>query len=94
MRVPWARCRSSLFRTVSNVTALNVAHRERMNVPVRKLTAPKHATDLAGGRREQDRLLDLGRHPHAAPGAMLLEMAFVHAPEFNASAPGQAVQFF
>ena len=49
---------------------------------------------LAGGRMEQDRILDLGRHPHAAPGAMLLEVAFVHAPEFNAPAPGQAVQFF
>ena len=49
---------------------------------------------LAGGRMEQDRILDLGRHPHAAPGAMLLEVAFVHAPEFNALAPGQAVQFF
>ena len=34
------------------------------------------------------------RHPHAAPGAMLLEVAFVHAPEFNAFAPGQAGQCF
>ena len=49
---------------------------------------------LAGGRMEQDRILDLGRHPHAAPGTMLLEVAFVHAPEFNAAASGQAVQFF
>ncbi|MEO5864240.1 MAG: hypothetical protein ABIQ79_04280 [Nitrospiraceae bacterium] len=49
---------------------------------------------LAGGRMEQDRILDLGRHPHAAPGAMLLEVAFVHAPKFNAPVPGQAVQFF
>jgi hypothetical protein len=56
--------------------------------------SPEARDRLAGGRREQDRILDLGRHPHAAPGAMLLEMAFVHAPEFNASAPGQAVQFF
>jgi hypothetical protein len=43
---------------------------------------------------EEDRTLDLGRHPHAAPGAMLLEVAFVHAPEFNAPTPGQAMQFF
>jgi len=25
---------------------------------------------------------------------MLLEVAFVHAPKFNAPVPGQAVQFF
>jgi hypothetical protein len=43
---------------------------------------------------EQDRVLNLGRHPHPAAGAMLLEVAFVHAPEFNTSAPGQAVQDF
>ena len=35
---------------------------------------------LAGGRMEYDRILDLGRHPHPATGAMLLEVAFVHAP--------------
>jgi hypothetical protein len=34
MRVPWARCRSSVFRKVSNVAALNVVHREWTNVPV------------------------------------------------------------
>ena len=49
---------------------------------------------LAGGRMEQDGILDIGRHPHAAPGAMLLEVAFVHAPELNAFAPCQAVQLF
>lgn len=49
---------------------------------------------LAGWRMEQDGILDLGRHPHATPGAMLLEVAFVHAPEFNASASCQAMQFF
>src|SRR5512140_1386255 len=49
MRLPRERCRSSVFRTVSNVTALNVTHRERMNLPGRKLTAPKHATDLRVG---------------------------------------------
>lgn len=55
---------------------------------------PEARDRLAGGRMEQDRILDLGRHPHAAPGAMLLEVAFVHAPEFNAPAPCQAMQFF
>ena len=49
---------------------------------------------LAGGRMEEDRILDRGRHPHAAPGAMLLEVAFVHAPEFNAPTPGRRYSFF
>ena len=55
---------------------------------------PEARDRLAGRRMEQHRILDLGRHPHAAPGAMLLEGAFVYAPEFNAPAPCQAVQFF
>ena len=49
---------------------------------------------LAGGRMEPDRILDLRRRPHVAPGAMLLEMAFIHAPEFNAPAPCQRCSFF
>ena len=55
---------------------------------------PKAGDRLAGGRMEQHRILDLGWHPHAAPGAMLLEVAFVYAPEFSAPASCQAVQFF
>jgi len=49
MRVSRERCRSSVSRKVSNVAALDVVHRERMNLPVGKLTAPKHATDLRAG---------------------------------------------
>lgn len=49
---------------------------------------------LAGGGMAQNRILDFWRHPHATPGTMLLEVAFVHAPEFNAPASCQAVQFF
>ncbi len=56
--------------------------------------SPEARDQLAGGRMAQDRILDLGRHPHAASGAMLLEVAFIHAPEFNATAPCQAVPFF
>jgi hypothetical protein len=43
---------------------------------------------------QQNRILDLGRHPHPTPGAMLLEVAFVQAPEFNVLALCQAAQFF
>ena len=55
---------------------------------------PEAGDRLAGGRMDQYRILDLGRHPHAAPSTMLLEVAFVDAPELNAPASGQAVQFF
>lgn len=63
MRVPRERCRSSVFRKVSNVAALNVAHSERMNLPVRKLTAPKQATDLrVGAWRRTGSLISGGTH--------------------------------
>ena len=54
---------------------------------------PKTGDRLAGGCIEEDRILDRGRHPHAAPGAMLLEVAFVHAPESDTphAGPGDAV---
>lgn len=42
----------------------------------------------------QHRILDLGRHPHASARAVLLEMAFVQAPELNVGALGEPAQFF
>jgi len=35
-----------------------------------------------------------GRHPHAATGAMLLEMHFIHGPQINLRVASQAAQFF
>ncbi len=49
---------------------------------------------LAGRRMEQYRILDLGRHPHPASCAVLLEMAFVQAPQFNVASLCQTPQFF
>src|SRR6202158_3550349 len=49
MRWPCARCRSSFLRKASKVSALNTAHIARTNLPVRRLTAPKQATDLRVG---------------------------------------------
>ncbi|WHZ21190.1 MAG: hypothetical protein OJF47_000302 [Nitrospira sp.] len=43
---------------------------------------------------EQDQLLALEGHPLPAPGTMLLEVAFVHAPKFNVPASRQMTQFF
>lgn len=54
---------------------------------------PKAGHRLTGGRMEQDGILDLGRDPHAAARAMLLEVAFVQTPQFNAPAPCQAMEF-
>jgi hypothetical protein len=42
----------------------------------------------------QHRIFDLGRYPHPASRAMLLEVAFVQAPQFNVPSPCQAAQFF
>jgi hypothetical protein len=36
----------------------------------------------------------LGWNPHSAARAVLLEMAFVQAPQFNVAAPRQPAQFF
>lgn len=94
MRVPWERCRSSVFRKVSNVAAIERGAQRTDERAGAQADGPEARDRLAGRRMEQDRILDLGRHPHAAPGAMLLEVAFVHAPEFYVSAPCQAVQFF
>ena len=49
---------------------------------------------FACGCVEQYRILDLRRHPHPAPGAVLLEVAFVQIPQFNVPALGQSAQFF
>jgi len=38
---------------------------------------------FAGRRMPQDGVLDLRGHPHAAARAVLLEVAFVQAPQFN-----------
>lgn len=39
---------------------------------------------LSGRRMAQDRVLDFGRYPHAAAGAMLLEVTFIQTPQFDA----------
>jgi len=63
MRVSRERCCNGVFRKVSNVAALNVAHRERMTVPVRKRTAPKQATDWrVGAWRRTGSLIADGTH--------------------------------
>src|SRR5450759_2721180 len=49
---------------------------------------------LAGRCMLQDGVLDLRRYPHSAAGAMLLEVAFIEAPEFDVGASRQTAEFF
>src|SRR5437879_6117778 len=49
---------------------------------------------FARGRVQDNRVLDLGRHPHPSAGSVLLEVAFVQAPQIHVSATGQSAQFF
>jgi hypothetical protein len=54
----------------------------------------KACDGFAGGGVHQHRILDLGWHPHPASRAMLLEVAFVQAPQFNVLSLCQTAQFF
>lgn len=47
-----------------------------------------------GRRVEQHRIRLLGRDPHDAAGAMLLEVAFVETPEVNRVGAGEPAEFF
>src|SRR5208283_1988394 len=44
---------------------------------------PKAGDRFSGWRMTQDRVLDLGRYPHAAAGTMLLEVTFIQTPQFD-----------
>src|SRR5208337_4596894 len=49
MRLPRVRHRSNFFRKTLKVSALNLSHVNRRNLPVLTFTAPKQATDLRVG---------------------------------------------
>ena len=49
---------------------------------------------FSSGRVHEHRILDLGWHPQASARAVLLEMAFVQAPELNVAVFCEATQFF
>ncbi len=49
---------------------------------------------LSGRRMAQDRVLDLRRYPHSATRAMLLEVTFIQAPQFDVGAVSQTTEFF
>src|SRR5579859_281876 len=49
---------------------------------------------LASRRMLHDGIFDFRRYPHAAARAMLLEVAFIQAPQFDVVAASQAMEFF
>ena len=49
---------------------------------------------LAGRRMLQDGVLDPRWYPHSTAGAMLLEVTFIQAPQFDVGAPRQTTEFF
>ena len=55
---------------------------------------PEAGHRLPRGRVFQDRVLDLRRDPHPGAGPVLLEVAFVQAPEFDALNSFQPAKFF
>jgi len=42
----------------------------------------------------QDRVLDFGRHPHAAARTVLLEVTFIQTPQFDVGMTSQTSEFF
>ena len=62
--------------------------------PVAQIDRAKQGYGLACGCMEQDGIGLLGRHPHHAAGAVLLEVTFIQTPDINAGVAGEAPQFF
>ena len=63
-------------------------------VPMAQIDGPKQGHGLPRGRVEQDGIRVLGRDPHHAAGAVLLEVAFVQAPAIQAVIAREAAEFF
>jgi len=67
-------------------------HADELAGPQADRAAARHG--LAGRRVLQDGVLDLRRDPHSTAGAMLLEVAFIRAPQFDVGASRQTTEFF
>ena len=59
-----------------------------------EMDGPEQGHGLPRRRVEQHGIRLLGRHPHDAAGAVLLEMAFVEAPEVTRVGAGEPTEFF
>jgi hypothetical protein len=55
---------------------------------------PNAGHRFSGRRMPQDRVLDFGRYPHAAAGAVLLEVTFIQTPQFDVGTMSQTREFF
>lgn len=76
------------------MAALNLGDITWMNLPLHRLTAPKQAMDLRVGAWLTTGSPSFGGNPHSAARAVLLEVAFVQAPQLNVIPLGQPVKFF
>jgi len=94
MRLPRERCRQKFHQKGLERGRVELGAHGADELAGAQADGTEAGDRLAGGSMVQHRILDLGRHPHPTARAMLLEVAFVQAPQFNAPAPGQAVQFF
>src|SRR5437016_960527 len=63
-------------------------------LPAIEVHRPEAGDRFARGRVQHNRILVLGRYPHPGAGSVLLEVAFVQAPQIQVSATGQSAQFF
>ena len=66
--------------------------RNQLSVPEVHRSEQRHR--LSRGSMEQHRVRILGRNPHHRPRSVLLEVAFIQAPQINAGVAGQAAEFF
>lgn len=66
--------------------------RNQLSVPEVHRSEQRHR--LSCGSMEQHGVRILGRNPHHRPRSVLLEVAFVQAPQINARVTGQTAEFF
>ena len=59
-----------------------------------EMNRPEEGHGFPCGRVEQNGICLLGRHPHDAAGAVLLEVAFVQPPQLNPVGVGEPAEFF
>ncbi len=59
-----------------------------------ELDRPEEGHGFPRRGMEQHGIRLLGRHPHRAAGAVLLEVAFVETPEVNPVGVGESAEFF
>jgi len=87
----------SLNPSIKSPAGAGVEHpvRRRHNkFAILQAHCPKVTDAFTSWGVKADGVLDLRRNPHAASGAMLLEMHFIHSPQVNSRISCQNAEFF